>query len=116
MNLNNYDNVETVCGKTWIDPTYKYLYSKEIKYHSSYTILQRYNKKENCYDFFLVLSNNPDNSHLWNCVTRTKSGTIKINLNHVWHVLPIKNNINEFDVNIKEVDKDDESVIYYLDI
>lgn len=116
MNLNIYDKVEISYNKTWINKYYKKLYSREIPYYSAYTILTRYNPKDRCNDIFLVVTNKPDDEHLWNSVTETKSGITKINLSPYWRILNMMNKPNEFEVDIEKVDSDEDGAIYYLDI
>lgn len=116
VNLNIYDKVGAQCNKTWIDPTYKCLYSREIPKYTAYTILKRYNSSYRGYDYYLVLSNNPDSNHIWNTVVTTNSGILKFRLTSIWHMLPCRNKTEQFDIPISEVDKDENEVVYYLDI
>lgn len=116
MNLNLYEDVNVDRNKTWIDPVYKKLYSKEIPYYSVYTILKRFNPTEKRNDFFLVLTNKPDDVHSWYGVTQTRNGIIKINLNTIWNSLPIKDRKSIIGINIECKDSDEDGIIYYLDI
>ena len=116
VNLNIYDKVGASCDKTWIDPMYQCLYSREIEKYSAYTIVRRYNKSYKGYDYYLVLSNTPDNNHVWNSVFVTNDGIIKIRLSHIWNNLPYSKKNKQFDVPISQVDKDENEVVYYLDI
>ena len=116
MNLNLYEKVDINRNKTWVDPVYKNLYSKELEDFSIFTILKRYNPKDRCTDYFLCLTNNPDINHKWDCVTKTKGGTTKIRLFNFWNLLPFQNKRKEFDIVISKVEEDEEGVIYYLDI
>ena len=116
MNLNLYENIDIDRTKTWVNPTYKKLYSKQIKQCSMFTILKRYNPKEKCNDYFLVVSNKGDNDHRWDAVTITRSGIVKINLSNYWNLLPFFNKHSEFNVLIEKVEEDEDGIIYYLDI
>lgn len=116
MNLNIYEKVEINRTKTWVDPKYKKLYSREIENYSMFTILKRYNPKEKCTDYFLVVSKTGDNEHRWDCVTTTRSGIVKINLVNYWHLLPFQFNQKEFELIIEKVEEDETGVVYYLDI
>ena len=116
MNLNIYETLDIDRTKTWVDPNYKKLYSKEIKHYAMFTILKRYNPKENCYEFFLVLSDKGDDEHIWDAITLTRSGIVKVNLTNYWKLLPFSNQRKEFNVVIEKVEEDDDGVIYYLDI
>ena len=116
MNLNIYDKIEVSHDKTWIDKRYKKLYSKEIPRYSSYTILTRYNTRDKCNDIFLVVTNDPDDSHLWHSILQTKSGIVKINLASYWHILNMTTKPDEFEISIEKVDSDDNGAVYYLDI
>ena len=89
MNLNIYEKIDIDKTKTWVNCTYKNLYSKEIKHYSMFTILKRYNPKEKCVDYFLVVSDSGDSEHKWDCITFTKSGILKINLFNLKMVLYI---------------------------
>lgn len=115
MNLNLYDNIEIDKNKTWVDPAYKKLYSKEMERYAMFTVLKRYNPKDRCFDYFLALSNTGDKEHHWDCVTLTRSGIVKINLARYWHLLPFTK-CAEFNVIIEEVEHDEDGIIYYLDI
>lgn len=116
VNLNIYDKVEVSHNRTWIEKVYKKLYSREIPHYSAYTILRRFNPKDRCYDIFLVVTSAPDSEHLWNCITETKSGIIKINLSPYWHILNMTTKPDEFEVVIDKVDEDENTIVYYLDI
>lgn len=116
MNLNIYEKIDIDKTKTWVNCTYKNLYSKEIRRYSMFTILKRYNPKEKCVDYFLVVSDNGDSEHKWDCITFTKSGILKINLFNYWHLLPFANKQGEFNVIIDKVEEDEDGAIYYLDI
>lgn len=116
MNLNLYETIDIDRTKTWVDATFKNFYSKEIEQYAMFTILKRYNPKEKCLDYFLVVTNKGDNKHKWDCITTTKSGIVKINLRSYWHFLPFNNKTGEFNIIIEKIDEDEEGVIYYLDI
>lgn len=116
MNLNCYDKVEIPYDKTWIDTYYKRLYSREIPKYNAYAIMTRYNPKERCNDIFLVLTNNPDDNHVWYSTMQTKTGILKINLVPYWHILNMASKPRECEVSIEKVEEDEEGVIYYLDI
>ena len=116
MNLNIYEKVEINRTKTWVDPKYKKLYSRELDLYPLFTILKRYNPTDKCIDYFLCLTREGDSEHKWDCVTRTKTGITKINLSSCWHLLPFKDRLTEFEIIIEEVDRDETGVVYYLDI
>ena len=116
MNLNIYETLDIDRTKSWVNPVYKKLYSKEIEQYSMFTILKRYNPKEKCTEYFLVLSNIGDNAHKWDCITATKGGIIKINLVNYWNFLPFRNKNREFSIILEKVEEDEEGAVYYLDI
>ncbi len=116
MNLNIYNKVEIPYDKTWIDKYYKRLYSREIPKRNAYAIMTRYNPKQKCTDIFLVLTDKPDEAHIWHSTFQTRTGILKINLAPYWHTLHVDNQPREFEVNIEKVDEDENGAIYYLDI
>ena len=116
MNLDLYERIDINRLKTWVNCVRKKLYSKEIERYAMFTILKRYNPKENCTDYFLVLSNSGDNTHKWDCITLTKSGIVKINLANYWHLLPFAGKKGEFNVIVEKLEEDEDGIIYYLDI
>ena len=67
MNLAAYDKVEQNITKTWINPRYNRIYSNELEHYSFYTFLKKYNKENDCFDYFLAMYNKPikDNNGIW---------------------------------------------------
>ena len=80
MNLNAYDNVnDSATLKTWIDPYYRKLYSREIKFYPFFTMLKRYNDKIKRDEFYLCLSAETDDGHDWRS-TAHYNNSVKVDL------------------------------------
>ena len=58
MNLNAYDNITEQVDKqkTWYNPKYHRLYSREIERHRNYNFFKRWNEQANRNDYFIAFS------------------------------------------------------------
>ena len=114
MNFNAYDNVdESIVNKTRIDPYYRKLYSREIKFYPYYTILKRFNAKINKDEYYLALSNETDDGHDWRSTSHYNEG-IKISLTEVWNKTPLKSLTSTTYIITDKVQEDNDSVVYRL--
>lgn len=116
MNLNAYDNVdESIVNNTWINPLYRKLYSREIKYYPHYCLLKRYNDKLAKDEYFLCLSNNIDKNHAWH-TTERNGNSVKVHLDEIWNKSSLKHINDTIYVSVDKVDDEPDLVIYCLNI
>lgn len=109
--LNCYDDVEE--SKTYIDPSKKKLYSKEIEYKPFYKLVTRYDKSRDKKDFYIAMFDEIKE----NCnATFHSSNIVKIKLNSIWKELNIDSTKDKQYVFVEEVERDDNTIVYYLDI
>lgn len=115
MNLAAYDKVEQNITKTWINPRYNRIYSNELEHYSFYTFLKKYNKENDCFDYFLAMYNKPikDNKN-YNVII--DNDTVKLNLFSIINEPIFKNITNKTYINIEIVNKQPDGIIYKLNI
>lgn len=117
ININAYDVVEPNFYKTtYVRPTYKKLYSKEIKYKTYYGLLQRYNSTTRSHDYYLFMTNLLKDDIKLYTTGYDKNGTIKINLGTIWYNTNLKYVTKDSGITIKLIEEDEDSALYYLDI
>ena len=116
MNLAAYDiiNVGIDRSKTWIDPRYKKLYSREIKNRRNfYTFSKTYNPLTDNYVIHLILLD--DNIGGTKCLPIIdKVGVIKINISRI--IGDIQNFTVPKNISINHVEHSDDGDIYELNI
>lgn len=116
MNLSAYDAVENdVFADTWINPTYKKLYSRSIKYYPYYAFLKKYNKNTKSNDYYVAMLKNT-NSHVQCRSTIMNNKVIKLDLSPIWSTSYLCTFKQRTAIFIEEVEKNEDGVIYYLDI
>lgn len=114
MNLNAYDNVnDSAILKTWIDPYYKKLYSREMKFYPYYTMLKRYNDKVKRDEYYICLSAETDDGHDWRS-TEHYNNSVKVNLSEFWYNSSLKNVAAKTYIIIDKDYEDNNSVVYRL--
>lgn len=117
MNLSAYDAVEAKYNTgSWINPTYKRLYSKDIEYHPYCVFLKRYNNKLKVMDYFIAMVDDITNHADCHGVVRAKDNTIKIDLSPIWNITSLRNIKERTLISIELKDKSSDGIVYYLDI
>lgn len=116
MNLNAYDPVETNCTKSWINPRYKRLYSKELEYHPYYAFYKRYNTKYKYYDYYIALLDEPVSDVEYHGLVRDNKGVVKIDLTPIWYNTSLKDLKETINVSLELKEKCIDGLLYYLDI
>lgn len=117
MNLNAYDAVEIKCTMgSWINPTYKRLYSKDIEYHPYCIFLKRYNNKLKIVDYFIAMVDEPSLTAESHGVVRDKDNVIKIDLSPIWNITSLRNIKERTLISLELKEKSNDGVVYYLDI
>jgi hypothetical protein len=112
MNLAAYDIVTRLDRKkTWIDPKYNRLYSREIKTDRNYFAFSKtYNPDASKYDINLILLDEPISGSTFKIID--KVGLLKIKLD------AIKDDIPKFDrptnITIKHIQHENDGDIYKL--
>lgn len=115
MNLVAYDIVKGINrNATWIDPKYKKLYSREIKFRDYFGFSRNYNPDSNDYDIYLILSDvNPNDGSFVKVIDRYQP--LKIPLNRIWNTIEryFENAIN---ITVKAVEHNSDYDVYLLDL
>lgn len=116
MNLSAYDAVENnTFTNTWINPTYKKLYSRTIEYYPYYAFLKKYNNKTKSNDFYLVMLNDI-NTHVQCRSVIINNKVIKIDLSPIWFTSSLCKIKERTSISIEEIEKNKDGIIYYLDV
>ena len=116
MNLNAYDNVdESIINKTWVNPRYRKLYSREIKYYPLYCLLKRYDNETKKDEYYVCLANYRDNEHDWHTTTKYNN-SVKISLSEIWNKLDVRNATNITYIIATLVDEESDGIVYRLGI
>lgn len=117
MNISAYDVVNNVnYNKTWINTVYRKLYSRELKHYKYYTILTRYEKSSQSYDYYICLYDSPSDN-LKNKKLDCCGRTIKIPLADIWDKTSFKyREERTFNIVPELINQDDDSVIYGIDV
>lgn len=114
MNLNAYDNVDdSVVLKTWIDPYYRKLYSREMKFYPYYTMLKRYNNETKYDEYYICLSAELDDNHDWRS-TEKYNNSVKCNLIEFWNKTSLKNIHKRTYIIVDKDYEDSNSIVYRL--
>lgn len=116
MNLSAYDAVENnIYANTWINPAYKKLYSRNIEYHPYYAFLKKYNKHTKSNDYYIVMLNNTNNKVQCRSVI-INNKVIKLDLSPIWFTSSLCKIKERTSISIEEVERNEDGVIYYLDV
>lgn len=116
MNLSAYDAVENnVFADTWVNPTYKKLYSRSIEYYPYYAFLKKYNKNTKSNDYYIAMLKNT-NSHVQCRSVIMNNKVIKLDLSPIWSKSSLCKIKERTSISIEEVERNEDGVIYYLDI
>lgn len=112
MNLSAYDTIKQVDYlKTWVDPRYKRLYSREIPFYKFYSFAKKYNPDNKATDYYIINHNTLDTDLIVHSTIQDK-GMIKMYLKDIWDESPLKY-IRDVE-NIKlEIDSEQEDCIVY---
>lgn len=116
MNLSAYDAVENnIFANTWINPVYKKLYSRNIEYHPYYAFLKKYNKHTKSNDYYIVMLNNTNDKVQCRSVI-INNKVIKLDLSPIWFTSSLCKIKKRTSISIEEVERNEDGVIYYLDV
>lgn len=116
MNLSAYDVIKQINYlKTWVDPRYKRLYSRELPDYKFYSFAKKYNPDNNVTDFYIILHNNIDTDLIIHPVIIDKRVT-KLYLKDIWNESPLRTitNIENIKLDIDDNTQDD-CIIYKID-
>lgn len=117
MNLSAYDIViNTSSFKTWVDIKKKRLNSVEIPFYNYYYIAKRYNTFYKCYTYFLIFTNDRVDDPIPRAVYSPRKGLIRVDLRDIWNKSKLSTFKYDDKVDVKIVDKQDDCVIYELDL
>lgn len=114
MNLNPYDVIKP--NNYIIDVTKKMLYLKKIEYKKYYSFLCRYDKDEDDYVYYILLSNvkiNKDYIRLYNTCKKRKN-EIAVFIGYIIDKLPIDINKHYVSINLALEENEDDAVLYKL--
>ena len=118
MNLNAYDNIIDKIDKTktWIDVKKHLLLSREIKYRKYYTLSKRFNTENNCYDYFIILLDNPPQDRISFNTRLDDYGRIKIRLHELYNESDLRYFEKDSNITIKNVEHEEDGDVYQLEI
>ena len=116
MNLSAYDGIKQVnyLG-TWVDPRYKRMYSRVLPYYKFYSFAKKYNPIKQCTDFYLILHNEL-NTDLAIHSVYVNNNVMKIYLKDIWNETSLRYLTYISNITLTLEDKQDDCVIYFLDI
>ena len=111
MNLNAYDNVidKVDKTKTWIDVK-KHLLLKW------YVLSKRFNTENNCYDYFVILLDNPPQDRVAFNARLDDYGRVKIQLHEMYNETDLQHLTKDANINIKHVEHEEDGDVYQLEI
>lgn len=117
MNLVAYDIVKNSRSiKTWVDIKYKRLCSVEIPFYTYYYIAKRYSLRYKTYTYYLIFTNEKVDDPIPRCVFSPKPGLIRVNLRDIWNNTRLSTKKCDEEIHLNVVDKQDDCIIYELDI
>ena len=115
INLNEYDIIqESFTRGTWVDPTYKRLYSTDIRYKPFSSVLKKYNPTSKQNEYYLILLDKMHPDIACNGV-KQKDGITKIDI-PCWNETNLRYVTSKAKISIEQVDAQDGADIYILDI
>lgn len=116
MNLSVYDEVQPHVDKTktWIIPRSKTLSSHEIKYRRYSCLLSRYEQKQECYRWFIAMTDKRDANHNFTPVYNNPGGRVRINLAPIWKKSSLYKVEQEENIDIELVDKQSDGEVYEI--
>jgi|GEM_PF-6583928 len=118
MNLNAYDNITETLDKqkTWYNPKYRRLYSREIEHYRNYNFYKRWNNETNSNDYFIAFSDSlPDNE--FKVVPTDNYGRVKLSVpKEIIEDSILASMTVETNVEVKLVDVQHDGKIYHLNI
>lgn len=114
MNLAAYDTTRKIdYTKSWIDPRYKTLYSRELKYYNFYSFACIYNSNLKHNEYYLILHNNI-NANIKFYPLLLKNNIIKIKLKDIWNKMFYKVPTQEINIDLEVDDIQEDCIIYYM--
>lgn len=118
MNLNAYDNVidKVDKTKTWIDVKKHLLLSREMKYRKWCVLSKRFNTENNCYDYFVILLDNPPQDRVAFNARLDDYGRVKIRLHEMYNETDLQYLTKDTNVTIKHVEHEEDGDVYQLEI
>lgn len=117
INLLQYDKVKDAIDrtKTWFDAKNKVIRSKEIKFKPHSLIVKRWSTNNSEYEYFIIFSD-IKTTRSFRPVRVDDYGRLKIRCEEILSLLMDMSNGNNFNIDITEVEKDDNCIVYKLDI
>lgn len=116
MNLSAYEIVPTKMQiKTWIDKKNKRICSREIPFYNYFYIAKRYNPFYDVYSYYLIVTNERLDDPVPRCAARNGTSVVRFNVRDIWIDAGF-NKRKEINLNVKLVDKQEDCLVYVLDI
>ena len=117
MNLSAYDIIKSIRDmKTWVDIKAKRLNSVEIPFYTYYYIAKRYNPYYKVYTYYIILTNEKIDDPTPRCVYSPRKGLVRIDLTDIWHKSRLCSFKFNTEINVTIVDKQNDCIIYSLDM
>lgn len=117
MNLILYDVVNEKIDKTktWIYPSKYRLFSREFNTRKYYYIGKRYNKDNDTTNYYLIFTDKCINKSC-KLTNIDNFGRFNINVRSIWKYTTLKNITKPININIKLIEDNTDSTVYYLDV
>lgn len=118
MNLSAYDSVEQNLDKTktWVYPTKKILYSREMIFHKYYILAKRFSPVTKTTSYYIIFVDNKQEGKKCILTNVDEFGRIKLRINSIWNNTSLKHIKTNTNINIEHIEHTDDGDIYYLDI
>ena len=117
MNLAAYDIIKSKKDmKNWVDIKAKRLNSVEIPFYTYYYIVRRYDPYYKIYTYYIVLTNERFDDPTPRCAYSPRKGLVRIDLRDIWNKSNLCKLKSDSEITIKITDKQEDCVIYKLDI
>ena len=116
MNLSAYDTINNKIDKTksWIDVKKRVLLSREIKYRKFYSFAKRYDKNNSCYNYYIILLDNPQDQFGYYSTKFDDYGRIKIKLNEIYNDINLNSLNKNTNIIIKNIEHEEDGDIYEI--
>ena len=116
INLNEFDKVDEKVdkSKTWLYVKGKCLISNEVQKYKYYNLYKKFNPETNLTNYYIILSNINVNNQLKN-VHIDDYGRVKIPISIIYIESGLYKEEKDCNINLKEVNKDEDSIVYLID-
>lgn len=114
MGIYAYGETETNLDKTksWVNVSYKQIFTREIKYRKYTAINKRYNSETSEYDYFIVMTDTTYPGKISKSTYVDNYGRIKIRVDHIWKECNLKYYTKDTNIDITNVESGNDYDVY----